>query len=747
MHVIAVPNAYIKLIRKLWMRLPRDGYFTLPLMAMLEHMEIRPTPLVTRLFCLIDGSEEPEKKIFRLPEFVAIVWNLCSLTDKMIARWMIEIFDVDSRGGIDKFEMDALLRMTHGLADVDDDEEVTHLLDVTHPDDEDDLVDVEEYLALAQEHPMLLQPVSNIRKQFRAATFGRRGERWWRRVALGRQRRVDLQRNVMEQYREYEARQEEMRRLEEERQAAAEAAAASELDGATTHRTTLSQAQIKAAKEKAAAAAMAAKAAASGAGAAEEEGDAKAEQAPVIGEAPAEEEEVEDVAGLVGANEATTDAELANDAPREEEVSKAAVELNEAWMANDIAGIVRAMRVMRAKRPQVVNYTKELLKKNRKKRQVVAKLGDAAKFVTRGGFAGAGVDSEASSEESEAAETEGSVSSYQTGMSKSTFQESDAELSTDESQYDDGRSATSGESRSSSRRGKVRGRMAGMNLAASTTPRSRTRRSRQSQSSRGSSGSRFSGSRSMDSRTRRTRTGVSRSYAGSRRSGASDSSMSDSMASELERRQAIAAAKKAELKRRMREPPKPEWFIDANGVDHHDDWDVPTTLRKAVHEAAGEAAAMEMELPPFASHRWNQFAERRFLHAVKKVAIGWQVIERWRRERRPVEYMIRMRRELGEMRRGIFEATTQLDEDWEVRKASDHLKAEEKAASSARLHLARNLILGELSHARNVSFATSVLTTLLLIVPQTVPHSGEDEKGSQAAPLGRQKLAKGQPWR
>lgn len=139
---VAVPMAYQRLIKRLWKKMPRENGYELKLGKFLTAFKFKETRMAIRLFCLIDGETMGADKVFRFPEFVAILWNICAFTDRMIVEWMVNIFDVDDRGGVDRYEMDAMLRMAHELDDVAENPEVAALLDVTHPKRAKDIVSI-----------------------------------------------------------------------------------------------------------------------------------------------------------------------------------------------------------------------------------------------------------------------------------------------------------------------------------------------------------------------------------------------------------------------------------------------------------------------------------------------------------------------------------------------------------------------------------------------------------------------------
>lgn len=118
----------------------------------------------------------------------------------------------------------------------------------------------------------------------------------------------------------------------------------------------------------------------------------------------------------------------------------------------------------------------------------------------------------------------------------------------------------------------------------------------------------------------------------------------------------------------------------------------PDSLEQAMRAASGLSKRLtNVKLPKWVAPRWGEGPEQEFLKAARRAAIAWSIVEHWRKEKRPVEFMVRMRRELASIRGELHEADMELEDGWDAQSSKDVERAEARAQHKAEEKVKMNI--------------------------------------------------------
>ncbi|GBG28300.1 Calcineurin subunit B type 1 [Hondaea fermentalgiana] len=137
---------------ELFVTIDDDGSGEIALQEFYQYFGIVESKFVERLFAEfdLDGSEH-----LSFEEFIVGVWNFCTLNLTRLCKYSMDIFDIDGRQTIDKYQCDALIRMKIE----------TRLQKALE-------MDLGAFTAFAAAHPALLKPVLDVQAVLRARILG-----------------------------------------------------------------------------------------------------------------------------------------------------------------------------------------------------------------------------------------------------------------------------------------------------------------------------------------------------------------------------------------------------------------------------------------------------------------------------------------------------------------------------------------------------------------------------------------------
>jgi hypothetical protein len=148
---------------RLFVAIDADGSGEVSLDELYAYYGLSRSKLLDRLLGMFDLDRS---EAFSFQEFVIALWNLCTQSRKRLLRFAMDIFDVDQLGTLDRFQLDALVRMVYAV------EETPAALSavVRQLVEPRDLDGLDVFLG---KHPELLEPVTRAQDVLRRRTLGR----------------------------------------------------------------------------------------------------------------------------------------------------------------------------------------------------------------------------------------------------------------------------------------------------------------------------------------------------------------------------------------------------------------------------------------------------------------------------------------------------------------------------------------------------------------------------------------------
>ncbi|GMH97180.1 hypothetical protein TrST_g8886 [Triparma strigata] len=124
------------------------------------------TPFTTRAFRLIDNDRSGELDFF---EFVAAVWNYCTMDWETLVRYSFDLFDTDGSGQLETEEIERLVCYVAGTKKPDARaKKVLKLMD----HDNDGLISYHEFLCYNRKFQSILFPAFNMQVKMRKKVMG-----------------------------------------------------------------------------------------------------------------------------------------------------------------------------------------------------------------------------------------------------------------------------------------------------------------------------------------------------------------------------------------------------------------------------------------------------------------------------------------------------------------------------------------------------------------------------------------------
>lgn len=108
----------------------------------------------------LDGSEN-----LSFEEFVVGVWNFCTLNFTRLCKYSMDIFDVDHKMTINKYQCDALVRMVHNSPETPASMQAI-VSEITEE------MNLQDFTAFAEKHESLLRPVVQVQANLRNRLLG-----------------------------------------------------------------------------------------------------------------------------------------------------------------------------------------------------------------------------------------------------------------------------------------------------------------------------------------------------------------------------------------------------------------------------------------------------------------------------------------------------------------------------------------------------------------------------------------------
>ncbi len=130
------------------------------------------TKFVERLFGYFDLDRSRQ---LSFQEFVIGTWNFCTLSDLRLAKFAMDIFDVEGTAEMNMYKVDALVRMIHGTEETPN-EFVDSIEALSMPQNEHGTMDIYQFGVYLASNEKLFAPVKQIQKSVRRKLFG---ETFW----------------------------------------------------------------------------------------------------------------------------------------------------------------------------------------------------------------------------------------------------------------------------------------------------------------------------------------------------------------------------------------------------------------------------------------------------------------------------------------------------------------------------------------------------------------------------------------
>uniref|UniRef100_A0A7S1XZZ4 EF-hand domain-containing protein n=1 Tax=Phaeomonas parva TaxID=124430 RepID=A0A7S1XZZ4_9STRA len=180
-----------------------------------EFLGLTKTRFTDRVFGILDTDGSG---MLDLKEFMIGIWNYCTYDLKLMSKFAFSIFDIDLEGELNLHECDALMRMLFDTEETDHD--LIQLID----SDGSGSVTQDEFFAITESHPHMLQPALDMQRVLRTKFFG---VKYWEKETKKRQKEFaafdSLQNDARQSITEivlikYKAKQAEIQRLKDKRQ-------------------------------------------------------------------------------------------------------------------------------------------------------------------------------------------------------------------------------------------------------------------------------------------------------------------------------------------------------------------------------------------------------------------------------------------------------------------------------------------------------------------------------------------------
>ncbi|GMH46281.1 hypothetical protein TrRE_jg6825 [Triparma retinervis] len=165
-RVLGIRRSVIGRLRASFRRLDHDKSGSISMAEFLVMLHIDTNRFTKRAFSLIDSDNDGKVDFY---EFVAAIWNYCTLDWESLVRFSFDLFDIDGSGELEINEIEKLVCYVAGKKKVDS--RMRKILGIMD-DNKDGKVNFNEFTGYNRKFPSILFPAFNMQMKLRTKVLG-----------------------------------------------------------------------------------------------------------------------------------------------------------------------------------------------------------------------------------------------------------------------------------------------------------------------------------------------------------------------------------------------------------------------------------------------------------------------------------------------------------------------------------------------------------------------------------------------
>lgn len=180
LRILMIDDDCLNQLYQVFDEIDEDGSGEVSLEEFHAFFELISTRFSKRIFGLMDKDSSGE---IDFHEFVIATWNYCTFTHRGLAEFSFDIYDLDSSGTLEAYELEQLTKDVYGEKDLP--ERTQRTIQILAPKGENNLVTRAQFANFNQKQPLLLFPAYQMQETLIQKIMGKN---WWGKMSQERER-------------------------------------------------------------------------------------------------------------------------------------------------------------------------------------------------------------------------------------------------------------------------------------------------------------------------------------------------------------------------------------------------------------------------------------------------------------------------------------------------------------------------------------------------------------------------------